>query len=42
MNFEEAIEKENRSMSREFLVYGAVVGLVLGVVGTLLVQGVFQ
>lgn len=42
MSFEEVIEKENRAMSREFMVYGGVVGLVLGVVGTLVVQGVFQ
>lgn len=40
MNFEKAIAEETGRMSREFTFYGAVIGLVLGVVGTLVVQAV--
>ncbi|WP_256123580.1 MULTISPECIES: hypothetical protein [Stenotrophomonas] len=38
MNFEKLIAEETAGMSREFAFYGAVIGLVLGVVGTLVVQ----
>ncbi|WP_367346485.1 hypothetical protein [Stenotrophomonas bentonitica] len=41
MNFEKLIAEETAGMSREFAFYGAVVGLVLGVAGTLIVQAVF-
>lgn len=40
MKFEEIIAEETAGMSREFAFYGAVIGLVLGVVGTLVVQAV--
>lgn len=42
MSLEESIRKETASMSREFALYGGAVGLILGVIGTLVLQGVFQ
>lgn len=41
MSFEEMISKETRSMSREFAIYGGIVGFVLGVITAVVVGGVF-
>lgn len=42
MNFEESLVIEINRTSREFAFYGAVIGFVAGVCGSLLLQAVFQ
>ncbi|WP_260476883.1 hypothetical protein [Stenotrophomonas sp. 278] len=41
MSFEEMLRVETRAMSREFAVYGGIVGFVLGVIAAVVVGGVF-
>ncbi|WP_313242087.1 hypothetical protein [Stenotrophomonas sp.] len=42
MSFEESLVVETRRMSREFAIYGAVVGFIAGALAAVILQAVFQ
>lgn len=40
--FEELLKADTASMSVEFMAYGAVIGLIVGIAGTLILQDMVQ
>ena len=40
--FEDLLKAGTASMSVEFMAYGAVIGLIVGIAGTLILQGMLQ
>lgn len=41
-DFEDLLKAETASMSVEFMAYGAVIGLIVGIAGTLILQDMLQ
>ncbi|HGK7302432.1 hypothetical protein I5V61_06435 [Stenotrophomonas maltophilia] len=40
--FEDLLKADTASMSVEFMAYGAVIGLIVGIAGTLILQDMLQ